>query len=104
MQPHHRNAERRAALVIVEEEKSREQTGGTHQHRDACAPLRPLTPRQGAEESALIEHVERRLVQRKEIGFPYGQSKLARALDRGVGKVDAEHVIAVLDESPDFIA
>src|SRR5207249_3576954 len=94
----HRNAERRAALVIVEEEKSRQQTAGAHQHRDACAPVRPSRPRQGAEKGALVDHVERRLVEREEIGFPYGQSKLARALERRVRKIDAEHVVAVLGE------
>src|SRR5258705_3134128 len=82
VQARDRDAERRPAVVVVEEEETGEQAAGAHHFRDACAPLEPAAARQRAEERALIDDVERQLVEREEIRLPYGQRKLARSLER----------------------
>src|SRR4051812_2825991 len=98
-----RDAERRAALVVVEEEEPGEQAAGPHHFRHARAPLRPAAARQGTEERALIHEIERRLVQREEVRQPYGQRELARAPERRLRKINTEHVVAVIGEVLHFI-
>src|SRR5438105_694366 len=104
VEPRARDAEGRAALVVVEKKETGEEAPGAHHLRDARAPVGPAAARERTEKRALIDEVEGCLVEREEIRLPYGQRKPARAAERRLREIDAEHVVAVFREVLHFVA
>src|SRR6185295_12262737 len=96
--------EGRTALARVEVEEAGQLPAGAQERRHALAPGRPETPRQRAEEGALVDRVEGLLGDgRKEIGtanaIGVGTERRARGFERLGAEVDAQDRPALLGEA-----
>src|SRR6266852_4813153 len=101
--------ERRAAPGVVEEKESGQTSSGTQKLGDTRCIARPKPPRKRAQKRALVDEIERRFeIKFKKIGEPHPirqrPENASRALDRGVGEVDREHVEPRFSENAHFVA
>ena len=95
--------EGRPAIAAVEIEVARERATRLDQLGHAFAPARPEAPRQGAEEGALVDHLEGGLGDgREDVAVTHAvhvHAELgARRRERLVAEVDADDVPATLGE------